>query len=154
MEDIIPLPRIPTLSQSGFEKSNKSFAHERVRNRITLGAYIFRYFIENGAVRNINANVLAGENGFEKEILSRTFFTKVIGSTPIICIDDKREFKIKNKFSPDILDTIFQFFYMIYAIFKIDPRKKGLGIIELQEKEKEVDKKPSIWDTVKSDRFN
>ena len=43
---------------------------------------------------------------------------------------------------------------MIYAIFKIDPRKKGLGIIELEEKKKEVDKKPSIWDTVRSDRFN
>lgn len=154
MEDVIELPKIPTLSASGFEKSNKSFAHERVRNRITLGAYIFRYFIENGAVRNINADILGGDNGFEKEILLRTFFIKQIGGNEIVCIDDKKEFNMKYKFSPDILDTIFQFFYMIYAIFKIDPRKKGLGIIELEEKKKEVDKKPSIWDTVRSDRFN
>jgi len=153
MEDIIPLPKIPTLTTSGFEKSSKSFAHERVKNRITLGAYLFRYFIENGAVRNINSDILSGDNGFEKEILLRTFFVKEIGGNPIICIDDKRKFNQKHKFSPDILDTIFQFFYMIYVIFKIDPRKKGLGEIQLEEKKKEVDKIPSLWDTVRSDRF-
>lgn len=154
MEDVIELPKIPTLTSNGFEKSSKSFAHERVKNRITLGAYLFRYFVESGAVRNINENIIGGENGFEREILARSFYIKEIGGNPIICIDDKKEFVSKYKFSPDILDSIFQFFYMIYAIFKIDPRKKGLGLIEIEEPKKEVDKKVSIWDSVRSNRFS
>ena len=60
------------------------------------------------------------------------------------------EFRKKYKFSPDILDTIYQFFYMLFVIFKVDPTKKGLGLLTLQKEKREVDNQPSIWDSMRN----
>ena len=150
LEEPIIIPMAPTLSQSGTEKSNKLYAHERIANRITLGAYIFRLFIEYGRVRGINSDVLEGAHGFEKEIMMRSFISKKIGQKEFITIDFKKEFRKKYKFSPDILDTIYQFFYMLFVIFKVDPTKKGLGLLTLQKEKREVDNQPSIWDSMRN----
>jgi hypothetical protein len=80
----------------------------------------------------------------------RSFISKKIGQKEFITIDFKKEFRKKYKFSPDILDTIYQFFYMLFVIFKVDPTKKGLGLLTLQKEKREVDNQPSIWDSMRN----
>lgn len=148
-EDAIDLPPIKTLTESGFEKQISMYAHEKIKNRITLGAYVFKLFIESRQVRGINRSLLDGvsNNDFEKEFLERDFICKPNKTRGIdeIGLDDKDIFKTKYKFSPDILDTVFQVFYLLYVKFKLRPGVKGLGLLEYKKEEKEVDSVNKVW---------
>lgn len=137
-EEPIELPVVPTFS-NGIEKDAKSFAHERILNRITLGAYITRLFIEHGRIKGFHPGILRGIEckTFEKEFCLRKFETKERIKGSFLNIDSKEEFKDKYKFSPDIMDTLFQVMYLLYVIFKVHPLKPGLGLLQ-KKKEKEI----------------
>lgn len=146
MERPIEMETVKTFSE-GFEKDVKVYAHERFANRITLGAYAFRLYVEAGMFRGINASILNGIPGcktFEEEICMRYFEYTTNHREPKLRLDDKDAFKRKRKFSPDVLDTIFQFCYMAYVIFGIRPNKPGLGELKKKEAKKPVDN--SRWD--------
>lgn len=146
LERPIELETVPTF-QGEFEKEVKTFAHERFNNRITLAAYLFRLFVEHGRWRGINHSIFDGINGnkgFEKEMCYRYF--KVLdnrNSNGKITVDSKDVFKAKFKFSPDVLDTFFQVSYLLYVIFEIKPRERGLGLLKKEQTKKVVDN--SIW---------
>jgi len=146
LERPIELESVPTF-QNGFEREVKVYAHEKIVNRITLGAYIFRLFVEHQRCRNINTSLIAGVpsvRSFEEEFCKRYFEYTSHMKEPKIRLDDKSEFKRKYKFSPDILDTFYQVFYMLYVEFGIHPSKKGLGSMKGIEEKKPVDN--SLWD--------
>jgi hypothetical protein len=68
--------------------------------------------------------------------MMRSFISKKIGQKEFITIDFKKEFRKKYKFSPDILDTIYQFFYMLFVIFKVDPTKKRSRLTHFTKRKK------------------
>jgi len=141
----IELETIPTFA-NGFEKEVRTFAHEKIVNRITTGAYLFRLFVEHGRCRNINASILQGipnVKSFEEEMCLRYFEYTTHHNEPKIKLDDKTLFKRKRKFSPDILDTFYQVFYMLYVDFDIKHNKPGLGSMKKQKEEKQIDN--SVW---------
>lgn len=146
VEKPIEIDVVPTF-QGEFERNVKTYAHERFNNRITLGAYIFRMFIEHGRWRGINDKILLGvenHHGFDKEFCRRFF--KIVTSrnhTGKVAVDSKDEFKNKYKFSPDIMDTFFQVSYMLYVDFGIRPNLKGLGTLKKETAKKSVDN--SVW---------
>lgn len=149
-ETKIVLPNIKTFNFQGFEKVIKLFAHERIRNRISLGAYLTRLFVESGRVRGFNDSILKGvegHHGFEKEFLMRNFITKVSGDKKDrLATESKDVFKGKYRFSPDLLDCVFQAFYLCYVVFKIRPFEKGLGIIDINpDKIVEDQSENDVW---------
>lgn len=156
-EEKIELPSITLLSEKGFEKTTKMYAHQRVKNRISLGAYIMRMFIENGRLRGFNDSMLSdleNHNGFEKEFLNRSFvLDDRKKNVSLISIESKDVFKGQYKFSPDILDCWFQAFYLLYVIFDVRPDKKGLGKLETTKEEKEVASPNKVWDIRKRMQF-
>lgn len=152
-EEKVPLPLITLLTENGFEKSTKTYAHQRIKNRISLGAYAMRLFIERGCVRGLNESMLSDlddHNGFEKEILGRSFvIDERKKNLDLVTIETKDIFKAKYKFSPDILDCFFQAFYLLYVIFEVRPDQKGLGKLQLEVEEKEVDSPNKLWQITK-----
>lgn len=142
LERPIEMETVKTFANS-FEKDVKIFAHQKVINRITLGAYAFRLYVEAGMFRNINAKLfetVPGSRTFNDEMCLRFFeYTVHYRREQKIRLDEKREFKRKRKFSPDVLDTFFQFCYMAYVIFGIRPGVKGLGNLKKEEKKIVVD---------------
>lgn len=147
IEPAIELDTVPTFT-GGFERDVKTFAHERFVNRISLGAYLFRLYIEHGRFRGINDSILNGvpnHHGFEKEFCKRSFKMLTTGRNNIgkISLDDKDKFKSKYRFSPDIMDTFYQVCYLLYVEFGVHPLKKGLGTLKKEKKKKAVDN--SIW---------
>lgn len=154
VEERIEIECISTFTKY-FEHSVRIYAHERFVNRISLGAYLLRMFIEQGAFLGLNEDnvfrLIADHKGFEREICSRSFiqnayknkWSKNVGK---IRIDPKEEFKAKFKFSPDILDTLYQAAWFLYVIKGVNPKERGLGdiIIESEKPIKVVDRSP--WD--------
>lgn len=137
-EDLIELETIPTFV-GRVERKVTRYAHEKILNRIALGAYLFRYFVEKGCVRGLNASILNGipnHNGFEKEFLTRSFITTSGG---LVSIDSKEKFKDEFNFSPDVLDTFFQAFYLLYVILKVHPGRNSLGSLK-RETDKRLDR--------------
>jgi hypothetical protein len=150
-EDVIPLETIPTFVGK-YETNKTSFAHEKVGNRITLGAYIFRLFIEKGRVAGFESSILdtvrGYHNGFEKEFLKRKFIKDKKG---IVLLDSKEKFNEDYGFSPDLGDTFHQLFYMLYVIFGIRPHVASLGSLRYNPGHKtEVHKINNIFDAIRS----
>jgi len=146
-EDVIELESIKTFAGT-FEKKATMYAHEKLRDRITLGAYAMRMFIEKGGFKKFDSSVLAtveGHNGFEKEFLNRSF---TMNNNNIMSLDLKSAFRKLYGFSPDISDTFFQAFYFIYAILGIRPHKKSLGTLSKVTKQKKIDNYKRLWNTV------
>lgn len=146
LERPIELETIPTFA-NGFERDIKTYAHEKIANRITTGAYLFRLFVEKGRCRNINSSILQGVpnvKSFEDEMCQRIFEYTTNHNEPKLKLDDKSIFKRKRRFSPDILDTFYQVFYMLYVNFGIHPDRPGLGSMKKKKVEKVIDNK--IWD--------
>lgn len=145
-EDKIPIDRINVLVNSN-EKSIVHYAHQIVTNKITLGAYIFRWFVEAGCVRGLNASVLTGMDceTFDKEFLRRCFFKVKRKDNELLNLDSKEEFKKTYGFSPDLLDTLFQFFYMLYVHYDVRPDSYGLGRLTKKKVKKDVDKHDFLW---------
>lgn len=111
-----------------------------------------RLFIEKGRVAGFESSILDGikaySNGFDKEFLRRKFIKDKKG---IISLDSKEEFNDSYGFSPDICDTFFQAFYMLYVIFGIRPHIPSLGKLRYNPKEKtSADKVNNIWNTLRS----
>lgn len=148
IEDRIPLQRIPTYVKADFQKEVIHYADQAVTNKITLGAYVFRMFVEAGRVRGLNASLLQGLycETFEKEMLTREFVEVKRGNSTLLSLDSKDDFKGKHNFSPDVLDTLFQAFYMIYVIYGIRPTVQGLGKMEKKKKKKSIDKYSKLWE--------
>jgi len=150
-EEPIMLNVVPTLAGM-FERNTYVWAHEFIGDRISLGAYLFRMFVENGRFRGINSSLLEGKGykSFEKEFLSRSFINGKkrysASRSHIITVDSKEEFKKKYKFSPDILDTFFQACYMLRVIFKVEPNKKGLGLLTRKREDKKKDNMKKLWE--------
>lgn len=148
-EEPILLSIVPTMK--GMIKGETAvWAHEFIGDRISLGAYLFKLFVEAGRFRGINSKLIDGKEfkSFEKEFLNRSFIKgkKRYKSRPdIITLDSKDEFKRKYKFSPDVLDTFFQVCYMLYVIFKVDPNKKGLGLLKRKSDEVKKDPMADLW---------
>lgn len=151
MEDAIPLEKIKSWINPRFEKQVTHYAHEKIANKISLGAYIMRMFFEKGRVRGFNNSILNGTKNshtFEKEFFRRKFIKKKRAKYgEVMMLDSKDEFIETNGFSPDILDTYFQAFYLIYVFFKISPTKRGLGLYR-RKTNKPVDKKTKLWDNM------
>ena len=147
-EDRIALESIPMFVKSEIQKNVIHYADQAVTNKFTLGAYIFRMFVEAGRVRGLNSSLLTGLecDTFEKEFLKRQFFiVKRKDKSELLCLDSKDEFKTKYGFSPDILDTYFQAFYMLYVIYGIRPTVSGLGKLRKKIVNKKVDKYDRLW---------
>lgn len=150
-EDRIELETLPTFVGK-FETSKTWFAHEKIANRISLGAYVMRLFIEKGRVAGLESSILDGikeySNGFDKEFLRRKFIKDKKG---IISLDSKEKFNEAYGFSPDVCDTFFQAFYMLYVIFGLRPHISSLGRLRYNPKEKtKADKINNIWNTLRS----
>lgn len=146
MEDKIELETIPTFSGK-FELNKTYYAHEKVANRITLGAYIMRLFLEKGRLAGFRSSILDGiiaySNGFDKEFLRRKFIKDKKG---IISLDSKDQFNSDYGFSPDICDTFFQAFYMLYVIFNIKPHVPSLGLLKRKPKKESISQLNSLFD--------
>ncbi len=156
IEDRIELETIPTFVKGDIQKQVVHYADQAVVNKITLGAYIFRMFVEAGRVRGLNSSLLTGIqcDSFEKEFLKREFVVKKrTGGQELLVLDSKDEFKSKYGFSPDVLDTFFQAFYMLYVIYNVKPHVAGLGKLYKQKKNKPVDNYSKIWHGKKMPRF-
>jgi hypothetical protein len=143
----VEIDTVKTFS-AGFIKEVKTYAHEMIANRITLGAYAFRIYVEAGMFKNINANIfntIPTSKTFEEEICMRVFeWDQRHTREPKLKLDDKDQFKRKRRFSPDVLDTIFQFCYMAWVIFGIRPNQPGLGNLKKKVEQKVIDN--SRWD--------
>lgn len=146
-EDKIPIDTISVMVKDGVQKDIVHYAHQVATNKITLGAYVFRWFVEQGRVRGINASLLTGLNTetFEKEFLRRCFLKVKRKDQELLSLDSKEEFKKKYGFSPDLLDVIFQLFYMIFYHYNVKPNVPGLGKLIKNKKKKEVDKTDFLW---------
>ena len=146
-EDKIPLDLIPMFVKEGVQKNIVHYAHQIVTNKITLGAYLFRLFVEKGRVRGLNASLLNGimTENFEKEFFRRTFFKIKRKEYEVLSLDSKEDFKDLYGFSPDLLDTVFQFFYMIYVIYDVKPDRTGLGKLVKKKNKKPVDNNDKLW---------
>lgn len=135
------------------QKNITHYADESLADKITLGAYVMRMFIEKGRVRGINSTLLAQleTEGFEKELCIREFKTvKRSSGLELVCLESKKTFKETNGFSPDILDTFFQFFYAIYAIYGLRPNKQGLGKLRKINNKNNIDKHGKLWEIKRS----
>lgn len=132
------------------EKKLTHYAHEKVKSRIVLGAYIMRMFLEKGCIRNWNSKLLdtvPKHQGFEKEFLKRKLVMEKTYRGELLNLDDKDDFIKQYHFSPDILDCDFQFFYMIYVLFGVRPDRKTLGVLQKNKNAgKRVNKLSSLWD--------
>lgn len=147
-EDRIPLESIPMFVKSDFQKNIVHYADQAVVNKITLGAYIFRMFVEAGRVRGLNSSLLTGLDceTFEKEFLKRQFIlVKRVNKQQLLSLDSKEDFKGRYGFSPDVMDTLFQAFYMLYVIYGIRPNIAGLGKLRKKILNKKVDKPDKLW---------
>lgn len=147
-EDVIRLEKIKSWVNPSFEKEITYYAHDRIVNKITLGAYVMRMFFEKGRVREFNANLLTGVNfceKFEKEFFRRKFEKKTRLAGEFISLDSKDAFNDEHNFSPDYLDTFFQAFYLIYVYFKIRPDTRGLGVYRKKTNKKRIDNFDKMW---------
>jgi len=148
LEDRIPLQTIATYVKAEIQRQVVHYADQAVTNKITLGAYIFRMFVEAGRVRGINSSLLTGLNceSFDKEFLTRKFIqVKRKGDAELLNLDSKEDFKKEHNFSPDILDTFFQAFYMLYVVYNVRPNIAGLGKLEKKKKKRSVDNYSKLW---------
>jgi hypothetical protein len=122
------------------EKMVKMYAHDRLRNKITLGAYVFALFVEHGLVGNLNETLFTRENSshdFEKEMLLRKFkkggkVNKTSSDQRLILVS-KDEFKSEYGFSPDALDTVYQLFYLLYVHKEIRPHIKSIDRLRMRK---------------------
>lgn len=146
LEDKIPIDKINTQIGLG-DKNIIHYAHQVATNKITLGAYVFRWFVERGCVRGLNASLLTGLDceTFEKEFLRRAFLKVKRKDVELLNLDSKEEFKKTYGFSPDLLDVIFQFFYMIFVHYDVRPDSYGLGKLTRKKVKKNVDKHEFLW---------
>ena len=147
-EDRIPLESIATYVKADAQKQIINYADQAVANKITLGAYVFRMFVDAGRIRGLNSSLLTGIecNSFEKEFLTRDFLVKKRNAGgEVLTLDSKDGFKKSYGFSPDVLDTLFQMFYMIYVIYGVRPHVAGLGSLRRKEKNKRVDNYENLW---------
>lgn len=138
-ENPIELETLKTFAGT-FEKKVTYYAHEKINNRISLGAYLLRYFVEKGCFRNFNSNILVGvpeHNGFDQEFLQRSFITLPNG---LITVDSKEKFKDEHGFSPDIMDNFFQIAYLMYVLKGIRYNKKSLGTFKREKDKNVIDK--------------
>lgn len=147
-EEPIPLETLKTFAGS-FEKKVTHYAHEKILDRITLGAYLMRLYMEQGCLRGFNSSYLdtcLEHNGFEKEFLRRKFIINPRRSSHLLCIDMKDSFREDWGFSPDIQDMLFQTFYMLYVILKVNPFTNSLGLLARKTNtNKTVDKLQKLW---------
>ena len=139
------------------ERQIKIYAHEKVKNKITLAAYIFSLFVENGFVGNINESLInssCSQNNFEEEFLQRKFKSpkdSKLKDQRLILVS-KDEFKDEFKFSPDILDTVFQFFYLLRVIKEVNINTKSIEFLrQIGNKNKLVDETADVWHSNDSD---
>lgn len=144
-EDAIDLETLKTFL-SNKETEVTYYAHQKMRNCQTLGAYAMRMFVEKGRVRGLNPSLLNGvdNHGFDKEICKRKF---VFDSKGLANLDDKDEFIKQYHFSTDIFDVLMQLFYMIYVKHKIRPDVKSLGLLTKPKgSNRNIKKLKSLWD--------
>lgn len=152
MESRIELETCPTFVGK-FETSKTWYADEKIKNRITLGAYIMRLFMEKGRIAGFESSILDGiekqyNNGFDKEFLRRKFIKDKKG---VISLDSKEEFNSDYGFSPDICDTFFQAFYMLYVIFGLRPNVSSLGKLRFNPKATtQADKINNMFNSLRS----
>jgi hypothetical protein len=118
------------------ERSFMIYAHQRVRSRIALGAYLFALFLEKGCIAGINQNSIAEASsiGLEKEICLRAFTSvKSPAYGDLFTLERKEDFKSEHRFSPDIFDTICQMFYMIYVEMGVRTNTSNLDFLRSAE---------------------
>ena len=107
------------------------WAHSTCVNRIAMGAYALRAYILLGVVKGVNKQTLEGIqavgllNDFEQEL-----FRRKMEYVPCVKWGDREKLEKKDKFidefgfSPDILDTMFQAAYYMWAIVGMPIHKK------------------------------
>jgi hypothetical protein len=96
------------------------YAHQLCVNHITFGAFLLKEYVAQGRVRGINEKILEAfedSRTLEEELFRRSFLpNKITGDYgDRYCLDSKEEFKESYKFSPDILDTLFQAAYYMFV---------------------------------------
>jgi hypothetical protein len=131
MEKPIELETISRFSGT-LERSFTVHAHQKVRSRIALGAYLFALFLEKGCIAGIDQESVseASSIGMEKELCLRTFETvKSSSYGELFTLSKKEDFKAKYRFSPDIFDTICQLFYMIYVELDVRTNTTNLDFL-------------------------
>jgi hypothetical protein len=105
------------ISPMGLEFKNdippdKTYAHQVAEDQISLGAWALREYIKAGRVRGINQVLLdsmGSDRSIEEELYNRKFHLKrsaIYGER--FKLQSKIDFKAMFKFSPDILDVLFQ----------------------------------------------
>lgn len=112
------------------QENQKLYAHQKVVNQQTLGAYLMRQALEKNRVRGFSAALLDGikNHGWDKEMQRRKFVKdKRSTKAELMNLDDKDLFIKQYHFSTDIFDTIIQMFYMIYVKFGIRWDVPSLG---------------------------
>jgi len=135
------------------DPSNNIYAHEQVDSQICLGAYCLQKYITHEKMVGINNNLLKHFHGncksLSEELYMRNFVDRTLKAYgEIKSMDDKKLFKKKNGFSPDILDLLFQaaFYMMVYQRFYFDDEVKiNIKRAVKDEEEIEEDQENDIW---------
>lgn len=128
-EDLIELESIKSMI-NGLEKEETIYAHQKVKNQQTLGAYVMRQWIEAGRVKNFGPQLFTNikNKGWDKEMMRRKFIKDK--QTELINLDDKDIFIKQYHFSTDIFDTWIMMFYMIHVKFGIRHNIPSLGTLK------------------------
>lgn len=96
------------------------YAHHTVENVIAFGAWLLREYCKVGRVRGLTVDLLTqiqSPRTFEEEMFYREYELvahKKYGDR--FKLESKNTFKVKHKFSPDILDTLFQAAYYMFMV--------------------------------------
>lgn len=131
IENPIEIDFTETADHAGMPNRVKCLAHQKFADRITLAAWLLRQYIDRGRMRNFNESLLdmcPGSKSFDKEFCLRYLYVMEKGTRKgRVKLDEKSDLCKKYKFSPDILDTLFQAAYFIGACRGVMPDNAGLG---------------------------
>lgn len=95
------------------------YAHHKVANKISLGAFALSCYARTGRLRNINLETLSSAipagRELSIELYQRKFKNKYSPNGVQQILDKKEEFKDQYGFSPDLLDILFQAAYYMFV---------------------------------------
>ncbi len=119
-------------------------AHHVAENCIGFGAWLCRQYIQCGRLKNINKDMLRliDSADIEQELYSRSCgFKSSIKHGDRFRLEEKKDFRKKFGFSPDILDCLFQgcFFAFMYRNIPLTPVDTSATVIDIKDKNNDIE---------------
>jgi len=133
---------VDALDYRGDLPAQKLFAHHIAETSIGFAGFLLRQYITAGRVRGINEAFVAqfeGNHGIEKELYSRKYFLKPSNQYgDRFHLEEKRIFRKRYGFSPDILDLLLQMAWYAFMVRRI-PLTPIDGDAKVEDNKEQVD---------------